>query len=153
MPRFGSENSVAAASLASTAVPPHQAYYGPPSAYSTRGRYRPTRSSPYYDPRGDPRHGGRPRQLFPVHVLKAAVGTSKPMIPAEVQPSLPHLVFAVGRVDEPRETHVLMDGLCDSGAQVNTYKLSTMMKFYLYLSNWITLVHFCIINRLFNTTV
>ena len=132
VPRFGSDNSVAAASMASTAVPPHQAYYGPPDAYQTRGRYRPVRSSPYYDPRGDPRYGGSqngPRRMFPVHILKAAVGASKPMIPAEIVATLPHLVFAVGRNDEPRETHALLDGLCDSGAQVNTFKLSTMMKF------------------------
>ena len=51
------------------------------------------------------------------------------MIPAEVTQALPHLVFAIGRVDEPRKTHALCDGLCGSCAQVNTYKLSTMMSF------------------------
>ena len=139
VPQFNSNNSMAASSMASTAVNRQQAYYGPPNAYWTRGRFRPANSSPYWDPRDQQGHypdqgyGGpqdhAPRRMFPVRVLNAAVGQSKPMIPAEVTRTLPHLVFAVGTVDEPRETQNLLDALCNSCAQVNTFKLSTIMSY------------------------
>ena len=51
------------------------------------------------------------------------------MIPAKVIQTLPHVVFTIGRIDEPQETHATFDGLCDSCAQVNTFKLSTIMAY------------------------
>ena len=62
-------------------------------------------------------------------ILVTRVSGSKPPLPADTLPVLPHVVFVVGRVDEPQEAHTLFDGLYDSCEQLNTFKLSCMMNY------------------------
>ena len=54
--------------------------------------------------------------MFTARSLATGISSSKPPLPADTLPVLPHVIIAVGRVDEPKETRTLFDGLCDSCA-------------------------------------
>ena len=49
--------------------------------------------------------------MFTECILATGVSVSKPPLPADTLPVLPHALFEVGRVDETQETHTLFDGL------------------------------------------